>query len=149
VLATKSDGNKCYYVVGVGVGVGVGVVKLAIMQHLQIATGLPYSESPRRTLRSGPILIKIRCDLVCSRPVESFDLLGWASSPHSAFKNCTLGGGPVPAVLFVARAHQPTLRVDLRVDGLHQPTLNIQSAVHIYMFHLLKSEIVIDTPGTL
>jgi hypothetical protein len=39
-----------------------------------------------------------------------------------------LGGGPVLTVLFVARAHQPILWVDLRVDGLHQLTLNIQSA---------------------
>jgi hypothetical protein len=30
-------------------------------------------------------------------------------------------------VVFVARAHQPTLWVDLRFDGLHQPTLSTQS----------------------
>jgi hypothetical protein len=89
---------------------------------------LPYSDYPRNIARYGPTLIQIRCKLICFRPVQSFDLLGWGSSPHSARKNCTLGGGPVLTVLFVARAHQPTLWVDLRVDGLHQPTLNTQYA---------------------
>ena len=31
----------------------------------QIATGVPYSESPRNIFQSGPILIKIRCNLNC------------------------------------------------------------------------------------
>jgi hypothetical protein len=35
-------------------------------------------------VRSGPILIKIRCNVTCFRPVQGFDLLGWGSSPHSA-----------------------------------------------------------------
>jgi hypothetical protein len=61
-------------------------------------------------------------------PTSSKFRLTWVgSSVYSAFKNCTLGGGPVLTALFVARAHQPTLWVDLRGDGLHQPTLNIQS----------------------
>jgi hypothetical protein len=70
----------------------------------QIATGLPYSEYPRQTVRCGPSLIKLRCNLTCFRPVQSFDGLG--SSPHSAVKHYTLGGGPVLTVLFLARAHQ-------------------------------------------
>jgi hypothetical protein len=43
----------------------------------QIATGVPYSESPRNIVQSGPILIKIKCNLTCFRPVQNFDLLGW------------------------------------------------------------------------
>jgi hypothetical protein len=80
------------------------------------------------TLFDLAIVIKFRCNLTCFRPVRSFDLLGGGSSPHSAINNYTLGGGPALTVLFATRAHQPTLWVDLRVDGLHQPTLNTQSA---------------------
>jgi hypothetical protein len=126
VLATMSTGKTYYYVVGVGVG--VGVVNLLLCNIAQIATGLPYSESPRTNVRSGLSLYKIRCNLTCFRPVQSFDLLVWGSSPHSAHKNYTLGGGPVLAVLVVARAHQLTMWVDLQVDGIHQPTLSTQSA---------------------
>jgi hypothetical protein len=81
---------------------------LLLCNIFQIATGLPYSESPRKTARSGPSLINIRCNLTCFRPVQSFDLLGWGgSSPHSALKNYTSGVGPVLTVLFIARAHLP------------------------------------------
>jgi hypothetical protein len=38
---------------------------------------MPYSESPRKIVQSGPILIKIRCNSTCVRPVQSCDLLGW------------------------------------------------------------------------
>jgi hypothetical protein len=38
---------------------------------------MPYSESPRKICQSGPILIKIRCNLTCFRPVQSLDVLGW------------------------------------------------------------------------
>jgi hypothetical protein len=49
----------------------------------QIATGVPYSESPRKTPQSAPILIKIGRNLTCFGPVQRFDLLGWGSTPYS------------------------------------------------------------------
>jgi hypothetical protein len=42
----------------------------------QIATGVPYSESPRKKSQSGPILINIGRNLTCVRPVQSFTYLG-------------------------------------------------------------------------
>jgi hypothetical protein len=45
----------------------------------QIATGVLYSESPRKKAQSALILINIGCDLTCFGPVQSFDLLGWGS----------------------------------------------------------------------
>jgi hypothetical protein len=53
--------------------------------------GVSYSESPRTTAEIGPILINVRCNLKCFRLVQSFDLLWWGSSPHSAFKHYTSG----------------------------------------------------------
>jgi hypothetical protein len=41
----------------------------------QIATGLPYSESPRKKSQIPLILIKIGCNLTCFGPVQSFDVL--------------------------------------------------------------------------
>jgi hypothetical protein len=51
-----------------------------------IATGVPYSESPRTNSQSGPILINIGCKLTCFGP---FKVLTY------------LGGGPLLAVLGV------------------------------------------------
>jgi hypothetical protein len=46
----------------------------------QIATGVPYSESPRKKAQSAPIcFINIGCNLTCFGPVQRFDLLGWGS----------------------------------------------------------------------
>jgi hypothetical protein len=45
----------------------------------QIATGVPYSESPRKNVQIALILIEIGRDLICFGPVQSFDLLGWGS----------------------------------------------------------------------
>ena len=56
----------------------------------QIATGVQYSESPRTKLQSGPILIEIRRNLTLFKTVQSFDVLGWGSTPYSpwaALKN--------------------------------------------------------------
>jgi hypothetical protein len=59
--------------------------------HLSaLAMRVRYSESPRTHVESGPILIKVRCNLACFRSIQSFDLLGWGSSPHIAFRNYTL-----------------------------------------------------------
>jgi hypothetical protein len=43
----------------------------------QVAMGMVNSESRRTTVASGRILINIRCNLDCFRPVRRFDLLGW------------------------------------------------------------------------
>jgi hypothetical protein len=52
---------------------------------------VPYSESLRKAVDSGPVLVKIRCIWTCFRPVQGFDLLGWGSSPFNAFTHETLG----------------------------------------------------------
>jgi hypothetical protein len=41
--------------------------------------GSAIIQSPRAAVESGPILIEIRCTLMCFRLVRSFDLLGWGS----------------------------------------------------------------------
>jgi hypothetical protein len=56
----------------------VGVF-LLLCNISQIATGVPYSESPRNKTQIAPILINIGCNLTCFGPVQSFDLLGWGS----------------------------------------------------------------------
>jgi hypothetical protein len=66
-------------------------LKLLLCCISQIATGVPYSESPRTIIQAGPILIKIRRNLTCFRPVQSFDLLGWGSSPYSALTHNQCG----------------------------------------------------------
>jgi hypothetical protein len=119
---------------------------LLVFNISQIATGLPYSESPRTIVRSGPILINFRCKLICFRPDQCFDFLGWGSSPLSALKNYTLGGGPFLTVLFVSRAHQPTLRVDLRVEGFLHPTLNPKSAASINTSTSIVFSIIVELP---
>jgi hypothetical protein len=90
----------------------------------------PSQDTPYDRYMGG--IMNIRCNLTCFRPAQSFDLLGCGSSPLRTFNNYTLGGGPLFTVLFVARAYQPKLWVDLRVKGLHQPTFNAQSAYHNY-----------------
>jgi hypothetical protein len=50
-------------VTSVSVSVSAGV------PFSQIATGVPYSESHRKKVGSGPILIKLRRNLTCFRPV--------------------------------------------------------------------------------
>jgi hypothetical protein len=74
-------------------------------------------------MRSRALLITIRC---------KFDQFPASSQFRDtwALKNYTLGGGPVLTGLLVARAHQPTLWVDLRVDSLHQPTLTVRGQVY-------------------
>jgi hypothetical protein len=42
----------------------------------QIATGMLYSESPRKKPQPAPILINIGRNLTCFGPDQSFDLLG-------------------------------------------------------------------------
>jgi hypothetical protein len=74
---------------------------LLLCNFLQIATGLPYSESPR-----WPNSYQIRCNLICFRPVRSFDLLGLGSSLYSALKNSTLRGGPVSQCYLL---HEPII----------------------------------------
>jgi hypothetical protein len=60
----------------------------------QIATGVPYSESPRKKTQIAPILIKIGRNLTCFGPVHSFDILilkkrkVGVACPQGAFKNC-------------------------------------------------------------
>jgi hypothetical protein len=49
----------------------------------QIATGVPYSESPRTKSQSAQILIKFRRNSTCFRPVQSCHLFGWGSTPFS------------------------------------------------------------------
>jgi hypothetical protein len=76
-------------VVDVGVGVVVVVVVVAVKLVFlllcsisQIATGVPYSTSLRKTVESGPILTNIRFNVTCFIPVRSFDLLRWGTIPH-------------------------------------------------------------------
>jgi hypothetical protein len=52
---------------------------LLLCNMSQIATGVPYSESPRNKSQSGPIHINIQRNLTCFRPVQSCDLLGCGS----------------------------------------------------------------------
>jgi hypothetical protein len=49
----------------VGVTVVVKFVFILLCNISRIETGVPYSESPRTTFESGPIRIKIRCNLTC------------------------------------------------------------------------------------
>jgi hypothetical protein len=56
---------------------------MALCNISQIATGMPYSESPRTIFQSGPILIKIGCNLTCFGPVQSFYIVGWGTTPYS------------------------------------------------------------------
>jgi hypothetical protein len=51
------------------------VFLLLLCKIPQIATGVPYSESPRKKPQIALILITIGRNLTCSRPVQSFDLL--------------------------------------------------------------------------
>ena len=44
---------------------------------------MPYSESPRTNSQSGQIVIKIRRNLTCFRPVQSFSLTCILLSSHS------------------------------------------------------------------
>jgi hypothetical protein len=62
------------------------VLILLLCNISHIATGVPYPESPRNIFQSGPILIKIRCNLTCFRQVQSFDLLGWGSMSSGCFQ---------------------------------------------------------------
>jgi hypothetical protein len=117
---------------------------LLVCNVSQIATGLPYSESQRQPVRFGQILINIRWNLICFRPVHCFDLLGWGSCPHSTLQHHTLGGGPVLTVLFVARAHQPTLWIDLRVEGLPPSTHSINPLLsHSLVLVVVAAEFVV------
>jgi hypothetical protein len=64
----------------------------------QIATGEPYSESPRNKSQIAPILIKIVRNLTCFGLVQSFDVLilkkkVGVACPQGALKNCKNGGG--------------------------------------------------------
>ena len=65
-----------------------GFYMLPLCNISQIATGVPYSESLRNKSQSGPILINIRRNLTCFRPVRSFHLLGWG--PQSLGHSQTL-----------------------------------------------------------
>jgi hypothetical protein len=49
----------------------------------QIGKGVPYSQSPRNTSQSALILISIGWNLISFKPVRSFDILGWGSTPQS------------------------------------------------------------------
>jgi hypothetical protein len=98
-------------------------VILLLCNISQIATGVPYSEFPRRIFQSEPILITFGCNLTCFRPVQSFDLLGWGSMTRGCFqqlfkkvgvhvlrvfsKIIQTGGGPVLVlgVAFSFRSH--------------------------------------------
>jgi hypothetical protein len=62
---------------------------LLVCNISQTAMGITYSESPRTTMGSGPILIKMRCLWICFRPIQSFDLHGSGSSLHRALHNYT------------------------------------------------------------
>jgi hypothetical protein len=55
------------------------IVLLILCNISQIATGVPYSESPRKKSQSATTLVNIGCNLTCFRPVQSVDLLGWGS----------------------------------------------------------------------
>jgi hypothetical protein len=59
----------------------------------QIAMGVPYSESPWTTFESGTILIKIRCNLICFRAVQRFDVWVGVHSwqcPQKLHSPCTV-----------------------------------------------------------
>jgi hypothetical protein len=48
----------------------------------QIAMGEPYSESLRTNSQSVQILNNIGWNLMCFQPIQSFDILGWGSTPQ-------------------------------------------------------------------
>jgi hypothetical protein len=75
----KTDTKYNQYVVFVLLCFCVVGVFLLLRNISQIATGVPYSESPRKKSQSAPILINLGSNLTCFRPVRSFDLLGWGS----------------------------------------------------------------------
>jgi hypothetical protein len=63
---------------------------VAIRQHLSDWDGSAIFGISSNKSQSGPILFKIRCNLTCFGPVQSFDVLGWGStlySPWGARKN--------------------------------------------------------------
>jgi hypothetical protein len=73
-LHCRNKSSEAHHQPGVGVGVSVVsfvsvVGEFAIMQHLSDCDGGAIFRISSTNLQSGPILIKIRCNLICFRPV--------------------------------------------------------------------------------